>query len=217
MRPLAILLVVVSLLSGCAVNPPTPATDPTGPAFSPGGTESSSPSTANPPVEVSPIPVIRTAPSDGPGTEISCAGVGMAAILKGDPADPRVAWLEHFPSGPPRIEIIWPAGFTARFAPDLEILDPMGHVAIRGGDFVDGACVTGEQDVIKLYPSFLALRLECGPMPIPECGSAQLFQIATVNGWPEREIAELRFLSADGRYVMVFEDGGQASGVYTPN
>ncbi len=70
-----------------------------------------------------------------------CLGVGGGgARLMGDPSDPRVAWLEG--SGN-RGEVVWPPGFSARFAPDLEVLDASGKVLYREGDEIVEGCAVG--------------------------------------------------------------------------
>ena len=69
-----------------------------------------------------------------------CAGVGLDAVLHGSPTDPRVAWLENNTRGTSRMEVSWPAGYRARFNPNLEILDENGKVVLRDGDAVGGAC-----------------------------------------------------------------------------
>ena len=162
---------------------------------------------ATPTVATIPVPTLDVGP--GGGTPMACAGVGLAAVLQGDPNDPQVAWLDSMMDGAGRQEVIWPAGYTARFTPDLEILDADGHVVIRGGDFVDGGCVEGPK--LLLMPPLLALRLDCGAMPMGECTSG-MYQLATANGWPERAIAEVRFLDAAGRYRLTYEDGTSVDG-----
>ncbi len=37
------------------------------------------------------------------------------------------------------MDLVWPAGFSARFAPNLELLDPSGAVVGRQGDLIDDA------------------------------------------------------------------------------
>jgi hypothetical protein len=61
-------------------------------------------------------------------------------------------------------------------------------------------------------PPFMALRLECGPMPIGECASA-IHSIASAHGWPEAQIASITFVEGSGRYVLIFEDGRRITGV----
>ena len=69
-----------------------------------------------------------------------CAGVGTVATLAGSPTDPRVAWMVDPMGG--RHEIVWPSGFTARFDPDLVVLDATGKVVYRAGDPINGGCAT---------------------------------------------------------------------------
>lgn len=77
----------------------------------------------------------------------TCAGVGLDAVLRGSRDDPRVVWLEYnfaawYSPDPaaPEPTILWPAGYRARFTPEIEILDATGTVVLRDGDHVDGAC-----------------------------------------------------------------------------
>jgi hypothetical protein len=76
-----------------------------------------------------------------------CAGVGTVAELTGDPNDPRVAWVV---SSGKRLDVVFPYGFSARFAPDLEVLDATGVVVARAGDRIDEGCVTGGPMLILL-------------------------------------------------------------------
>ena len=69
-----------------------------------------------------------------------CEGVGGVATLAGSPTDPRLAWTVDPTGG--RHEIVWPPGFTARFDPDLAILDASGKVVFRAGDPINGGCAT---------------------------------------------------------------------------
>ena len=75
---------------------------------------------------------------------IPCAGVGNDGTLAGSPTDPRVAWLAEPQGG--RVEIVWPSGFTARFDPDLAVVDATGKVVYRAGDRPGGGCVIGGSD-----------------------------------------------------------------------
>jgi hypothetical protein len=82
------------------------------------------------------------------GVETACAGIGLVdAHLMGDPRDPHIAWLVNVGK---RIDTVWPAGFRARFDPELEVLDALDRVTMRGGDRVDGACVTGDPNTLLL-------------------------------------------------------------------
>lgn len=71
----------------------------------------------------------------------NCRGVGFDGHITGDPFDPQLAWLVG--DGGDRRDVIWPPGYTARFAPRLEVLDEKGNVAFRDGDAVGGGCTTG--------------------------------------------------------------------------
>jgi hypothetical protein len=85
---------------------------------------------------------------------MACAGVGLDAVVNGDPTDPRVAWLVNRHPGAGRIEVAWPPGFRARFVPELEIVDGSGQVRMRQGDHVDGTCGTVEDGAVILALSF---------------------------------------------------------------
>jgi hypothetical protein len=91
-----------------------------------------------------------------PGIPMACAGVGLDAIVHGDPADPKVAWLiNRLPApGDGRIEVAWPPGYRARFAPNLEVLDGTGRIRLREGDPIDGTCGTGVDGAVILELSF---------------------------------------------------------------
>ena len=71
--------------------------------------------------------------------------------MHGSPSDPRVAWLT-FVDGT-RQELVWPAGFTARFVPSLEILDPSGAVYAREGYHPAGGCPMGPGMLIADEPA----------------------------------------------------------------
>lgn len=87
-----------------------------------------------------PLPTLE---SDNGG----CRDVGLDATLAGDAHDPRVAWL--LIQGK-RADIIWPPGFSARFTPELEVLDHTGKVVFRSGDRISGACVVGPSEAIPV-------------------------------------------------------------------
>lgn len=74
-----------------------------------------------------------------PGAVEACAGVAVDGVLRGDPSDPRVAWLTSSTGG--RIDVAWQPGYAARFDPTMEILAPGGTVVLRDGDPVTGGCV----------------------------------------------------------------------------
>jgi hypothetical protein len=83
-------------------------------------------------------------------TEV-CAGIGLSAVLHGDPHDRHVAWLVN--SLGTRIDVTWPAGYRARFVPTLEVLDAAGAVVLREGDPVTEGCVTSDPHVLHLQPT----------------------------------------------------------------
>jgi hypothetical protein len=85
----------------------------------------------------------------------ACAGVGGDAVLHGSPTDPRIAWLDYKLGGQSRMEVTWPAGYRARFNPNLEVLDENGNVVIREGDPVSGACgYNPDTGMLYLEPPF---------------------------------------------------------------
>lgn len=107
------------------------------------GNVSSDEVVATRPMSTSSLPGL---PSDFQG----CAGVGLDAFLAGSPTDPRLTWLVDI--GGRRLEILWPRRFTARFDPELAVLDATGRVVHRAGDRIEGACVVGDPDGPLLIP-----------------------------------------------------------------
>jgi hypothetical protein len=91
-------------------------------------------------VTPSPSPRIYELPTWNGG----CPGIGILATLHGDASDPDLVWLtpDTRGGGPKRYELRWyPRGYTARFNPELEVLDPDGNLIAREGDHVGGGCV----------------------------------------------------------------------------
>lgn len=83
-----------------------------------------------------------------------CRGIGYGGKLRGDPADPRVAWGESETRTNALIirqELVWPIGYTARFSPELEVLDASGSVRYRAGDTIAGGCTTGPNASGPMY------------------------------------------------------------------
>lgn len=156
---------------------------------------------------------LHTAQPVPSGKVATCAELLEPAVLRGSPVDGRVAWLQTLDAR--RIEIIWPAGFSARFEPMLEVLDATGTEVLRDGDFVDGACEMGDLGGRLMEPPFLAFQVDCGPLAIEDCASGRLREVATTNGWPSREIESIQFLDANGRYRIRFENGTQSEGTST--
>jgi hypothetical protein len=95
-----------------------------------------------------PSPSLPTLP--GVTEDSPCAGMGTEATLVGSRTDPRLAWLVDLHGG--RHEAVWPQGFTARFDPNLAVLDASGRVVYRAGDKIDGGCVTGAENTLLILP-----------------------------------------------------------------
>ena len=69
----------------------------------------------------------------------ACMGVGFGdAYLRGDPAAAEPVWIElaSGSGGDARRSVTWPAGFRARFAPRLALLDASGRIVAREGDLL---------------------------------------------------------------------------------
>jgi hypothetical protein len=88
------------------------------------------------------FPVLLALPTTRNAT--ACRGIGFDGVVRGDPADPRIVWVETEGHGTKRL--VWPAGYVARFNPDLEVIDIGGQVILREGDRVSGGCVKGPAD-----------------------------------------------------------------------
>jgi hypothetical protein len=94
------------------------------------------------------VPAPSTVDLPGPTSQpTSCAGIGGGlAILRGNPNDPRLTW-ETTLDGSGRTNVVWPPGYSARFAPSLEVIDSTGRVIARDGDRVPaGGCVLGDPE-----------------------------------------------------------------------
>ena len=150
---------------------------------------------------------------DLPSTSFdTCIGHGLSAVVRGDAEDPDLAWLEDYETGE-RLNVVWPNGFSARFTPGLEVLDPSGQIVLQDGDFVDATCGRSSGREL-LAPPFLALKLDCGPVRAWEC-QIMVRSVAVINGWPERDIAGIQFLDGGGGYRLDYEDGTTVSGPST--
>jgi hypothetical protein len=90
----------------------------------------------------------------------ACRGVGLDALLVGDPQDERIAWLET--SDGRTIRLVWPPGYVARFNSHLTVLDAAGQIVFREGDRVSGGCVKGPPEdpgpVVLIRPEDLVTR-----------------------------------------------------------
>jgi hypothetical protein len=94
----------------------------------------------------------------------SCGlGVGRDATLHGSASDGRVAWAINADGGV-RFELLWPRGYTARFNPQLEVLDETGHAVAHEGDLIIGSCLAAPADAG-------AIRIEAGDVRLPSLKS----------------------------------------------
>jgi len=86
------------------------------------------------------LPIIDS--GDG---HVLCAGGGTIGDfrLHGSATDPRIVWMTE-PDGRERT-LVWLPGTSARFVPDLEVLDPHGTVIAREGSLITGlgSCKNG--------------------------------------------------------------------------
>ena len=46
-------------------------------------------------------------------------------------------------TGGKEVQLVWPVGWSARFSPKLEVLDPRGSVRFRDGDPISEVCFQG--------------------------------------------------------------------------
>jgi hypothetical protein len=85
------------------------------------------------------LPTLAPPPS---GQTVLCpAALHTPFTLEGDPAATPAVW--GIDAAGLRFDIRWPEGFTARFTPTLEVLDPAGNVVARGGQTVRDAGGSG--------------------------------------------------------------------------
>lgn len=84
------------------------------------------------------------------GGQVLCAGVGYVAgtaILHGSASDARLVWMSRVGK---RVELGWPVGYSARFTPQLELLDDQGVVVGREGSALTGGCGTVDPGVFSV-------------------------------------------------------------------
>jgi hypothetical protein len=85
----------------------------------------------------------------------SCSiGVGRDATIHGSVSDPRLAWAIDNSSGR-RVELIWPVGYSARFSPQLVVVDRGAKVVAHEGDLIIGSCLNRPEDAdaIQIDPA----------------------------------------------------------------
>lgn len=66
-------------------------------------------------------------------------------MLHGSLSDPRITWIIQ-PDGT-RMDLAWPPGYSARFTPDLEVLDDRTSDVAREGSLATGGCLTAEPGI----------------------------------------------------------------------
>lgn len=124
-----------------------------------------------------------------------CGGVGIDGTLRADPLDPKVApWLQPEPdprASPEPITLIWPPGFTARFVPQLEVIDPIGQIVMREGDRLGGSCLSAAD--------IWGTGLDCGPVAGRDCAHRFALLLRDI-GWPEHVFESVDFTDVDGSY-----------------
>jgi hypothetical protein len=86
-------------------------------------------------------------------------GVGRDLTLRGSASDGGVAWaIDDTGSG--RVDLLWPRGYTARFNPQLEVVDESGRVVAHDGDLIIDSCLTAPGDAG-------AIRVDAGDVRPP--------------------------------------------------
>jgi hypothetical protein len=156
-----------------------------------------------------PLPAVHLRPVES-GVLHGCGGVAEPSTLAGSAHDPQVVWLERL-AGRTRVDVVWPPGFTATFDPGLAVYDASGRQVLRAGDFVEGGCHAGDPRGLLVTPPFLAVSVSCGPIPVSEC-TDPITAIARRHGWPARELRSLTFVSRNGDYELLYEDGVHVRG-----
>ena len=135
-----------------------------------------------------------------------CGGTGIEASLRGDPRDPELTWLEprtgfEFDE-PGRRHVVWPAGFSARFSPALEIVDEADEVVMREGDPVEGICGGDLLSPDEIY----GIGIDCGPVEPRLCSRRMAFIVRDLKGRPDLDVALIRFTSSDGPSLLFLVD-----------
>jgi hypothetical protein len=95
------------------------------------------------------VPVAVWVDSSGQAEPL-CAGGGFIGDIRlhGSASDPRLVWMTWPEKG--RIELAWPVGYSARFTPQLELLDDAGRVVGREGTYVTGGCNIADSKVMSV-------------------------------------------------------------------
>ncbi|MBA2559379.1 MAG: hypothetical protein H0V07_05735 [Propionibacteriales bacterium] len=92
------------------------------------------------------------------GIPVVCPAFGLVnpvrGTLRGDVAGtPDRVWLE---SGGRHLSIVWPGGFSLRFAPDAELSNEHGVVVAREGDLVELSQVQPDEHAGSFDDPYLA-------------------------------------------------------------
>ena len=95
------------------------------------------------------------------GVPVACAGTGWVGghVLTGSPNDRLLVWM--MVNGQ-RQELEWPVGYSARFTPQLELLDQYGNVVAGEGTQLVGGC--------QMAPNIWDVDLPCPPTDAPTIG-----------------------------------------------
>lgn len=96
-----------------------------------------------------------------------CYGTYLeGAYLAGEANDSSVAWVSSAVGQ--RVNVLWPDGYTARFAPSVELVGPIGQFVARAGDELTlggGFMPSGEFAVCEVNVG--PLDIGGGPLPWP--------------------------------------------------
>lgn len=72
---------------------------------------------------------------------VCLAGPNVSRTVHGDSTGTEgVVWVDRAGT---RFEIRWPAGFTARFSPTVEVVAPSGKVVVKEGEDLDAVADAG--------------------------------------------------------------------------
>ena len=88
-------------------------------------------------------------------------GVGADVTIRGSLDDPKRVWGIDNSSGA-RVELLWPPGYSARFEPDLVIIDEDGEVVGHDADLIIGACMPPRIDPAD-YPGMYVYAANIRP------------------------------------------------------
>lgn len=89
-----------------------------------------------------------------------CFLTGLQGVLHGDRWSEPHVWIDASDDRPDwnHVEVIFPDGYSARFIPTLELLDPVGNVVAREGESLQLVGAEGRRDGQWVWNA-------CGPSP----------------------------------------------------